>query len=67
MKTVKCFFCGKTVKVSRSGNILSHLNGATKCIGIGQPAKKSAEWEKIPWDGKTERVALADKYKGRKP
>lgn len=63
MKTAKCFFCGKIVKVNHSGNISSHLNGAIKCVGIGQSAKKSEMWRDEPWDGKIERVALAEKYK----
>ena len=38
----KCIYCGKKVKVSRKGHLLSHLNGAVKCVGIGQEAKQMA-------------------------
>lgn len=43
MKTVKCIYCSKCVKVSRKGHLLSHLNGGgSKCVGIGLKASQMA-------------------------
>lgn len=35
MKTQKCEYCSKQVKISSKGHLLSHLNGSKRCIGIG--------------------------------
>jgi hypothetical protein len=35
-KTVHCPWCGKTVQVYK-GRLRSHLEGAQKCVGVGQP------------------------------
>jgi hypothetical protein len=36
MKLIKCPWCGREVKISKSGRLLSHLNfGGIKCVGIG--------------------------------
>ena len=36
-KKVKCGWCGKFADLSPAGNAKWHANGATMCVGTGQP------------------------------
>jgi len=40
MKKQKCVYCSKMVRVSKSGNFLSHLADAKKCVGVGFSAER---------------------------
>ena len=38
MKTIKCLWCGQTVGLTKNGQRpVQHKNGATQCVGSGQP------------------------------
>jgi len=42
MQYQKCIYCSKQTKVSRKGNLLSHLGGSVQCVGTGHPAAQMA-------------------------
>ncbi len=56
MRTQKCEYCTKEVKVSRKGHLLSHLNGAKQCLGTGFTAahmeRRESLKERIREDGR---------------
>lgn len=61
-RQVKCAACGKMVGISKSGHILSHMNGASKCVFTGQSFKTSESYNRTLDSIQSNGRDLADKY-----